>query len=84
MCCHSWLLSPQLPSLLRESSNIIRFQNRFRITPESAQTSDFLEWIYKNKTIPYADLPENTSLQKLLKQHLLQGGTFVEGRGILI
>ena len=84
MDCHSWLLSPQLPELLDPDSKIIRFQNRFRITAEPEQTEDFLEWVFKNKNIPYAQLPENTSLQKKMKQYLLQGGIFVEGRGILI
>ena len=29
--CHSWLLSPVLKEILPEDSNIIRFQNRFKI-----------------------------------------------------
>ena len=81
--CHSWLLSPQLPALLPENSNILRFQHRFRITPEPEQTREFLVWIFKNRDIPYPNLPENTSLQKAVKKHLLDGGSFVEGRGIL-
>lgn len=82
--CHSWLLSPQLPTLLPEESNILKFQRRFRVTPEPEQTKEFLAWVFKNRDIPYPQLPENTSLQRILKQHLLQGGIFLEGRGILL
>lgn len=31
--CHSWLLDPQLAEYLRPDSNIIRFQQRFDLTP---------------------------------------------------
>lgn len=84
MHCHSWLLSPALPSLLPEDSQILRFQRRFQIVPEPEQTQEFLVWIYQNRDIPYPQLPENTQLQRKLKQYLLQGGSFVEGRGILL
>lgn len=84
MTCHSWLLSPALPGLLSPDSNILQFQNRFRIIPEKEQNKEFLVWIFKNREIPYPQLPENTSLQRIIKQYLLQGGTFVEGRGILL
>ena len=81
--CHSWLLSPQLPALLPPDSNILKFQHRFDITPEPEQTREFLVWIFKNRDIPYPSLPENTALQKKIKQHLLSGGSFLEGRGLL-
>lgn len=84
MTCHSWLLSPALPGLLSPDSNILQFRNRFRIVPETEQTREFLVWIYRNRDIPYPQLPENTHLQRVLKQYLLQGGTFVEGRGTLL
>lgn len=84
MCCHSWLLSPALSALVASDSNIMRFQKRFQITPEKEQTREFLVWIYKNRDIPYEQLPENTHLQRILKQYLLDGGIFLEGRGILL
>ena len=84
MTCHSWLLSPALPGLISPDSNILRFQKRFRIVPETEQNREFLVWIFTNRDIPYPRLPENTHLQRVVKQYLLQGGTFVEGRGILL
>lgn len=83
MVCHSWLLSPTLSLLLPKDSNIIRFQNRFQITETDPEDRSFLMWVFKNDQIPYPQLPENTRLQQLLKQHLLQGGNFLTARGTL-
>jgi len=84
MRCHSWLLSPTLKELLPPRSNIRRFQDRFSVTPTGEPNSDFLMWVFKNDTIPYPQLPENTSLQRKLKTYLCAGGEFADARGILV
>jgi len=81
--CHSWLLSPQLKDLLPENSNILRFQELFDIEPDPDSGRDVLLWVFKNPRLPLEALPENTSLQKKLKQFLLNGGVFLEGKGCL-
>lgn len=81
--CHSWLLSPTLKQLLPESSRILQFQNRFDTCPTGSDDNDFLVWVFKNKDIPLAQLPEHTSLQRKLKAYLLQGGVFQDTRGTL-
>lgn len=83
VCCHSWLLSPLLRELLPENSNILRFQELFDIEPDTNPGSDVLLWVFKDPRLPFADLPENTSLQRRLKRFLLDGGQFLEGRGKL-
>ncbi len=72
--CHSWLLDSQLKEMLSEDSNILNFQNRFEIFDEGEVGMDFLEWLYNSNTTDYTTLPENTSLQKSVKKHLLAGG----------
>lgn len=81
--CHSWLLSPLLKDFLPEGSNILRFQELFDLDPEGIPGNDFLLWVFKNPKLPKAELPENTSLQRKLKQFLLDGGQFLEGKGYL-
>ena len=81
--CHSWLLSPQLNELLPETSNILRFQELFDIAPEGIPGNDVLLWVFKNPRLPKEDYPENTSLQRKLKQFFLNGGQFLEGAGYL-
>lgn len=81
--CHSWLLSPQLKEFLPEDSNILHFQALFHITPDHIPGRDVLLWVFKNPKLPVEDYPENTSLQRQLKQFFLGGGQFMEGVGNL-
>lgn len=72
--CHSWLLSPTLGKLLPESSRINRFRNRFELQGFDEEADDYKLWVYKNKFLRTEDFPENTTLQKNMKEFLLQGG----------
>jgi len=81
--CHSWLLSPLLKDLLPETSNILKFQNLFDIEPDGTPGNDVLLWVFKNPKLAREDYPENTSLQRKLKQFFLDGGQFLEGKGYL-
>lgn len=80
---NSWLLSPALKALLPENSRILKFQNLFKIESVDKSSDGFLEWVYKRKDIKIEDLPENTSLQKKMKQYLLDGGWVGEAKGYL-
>ena len=82
--CHTWLLSPLLKDILPEGSNILRFQELFDITPDTVPGNDVLLWVFKNPRLPKEDYPENTSLQRRLKRFFLEGGQFLEGKGILL
>ena len=72
--CHSWLLDTQLRGMLKDSSNILSFQNRFEIFDEGEISTDFIEWLYNTRTTDYYTLPENTSLQRNVKMHILSDG----------
>ena len=85
---HSWLLSPALPQLLPEGSNILRFQSAFDILETEQESDDCLEWVFKiaggqRESVRLEDLPENTSLQRSMKAYLLAGGGVGSGRGVL-
>ncbi len=81
--CHSWLMSAQLKEFLPENSNILRFQELFDIDPKGIPGNDVLLWVFKNPKLPKEAYPENTSLQRKLKQFFLEGGQFLEGKGYL-
>lgn len=81
--CHSWLLDKQLKAMLNENSNIRSFQNRFEIFDEGEVGTDFIEWLYNTKSTDYATLPENTSLQRNMKKHILSGGVIRNAYGRL-
>ena len=58
--CHSWLLDKQLRKMLKGSSNILNFQNRFEIFDEGEIDTEFIEWLYNTRTKDYDTLPEKT------------------------
>lgn len=82
--CHSWLLSPTLTQMLPESSNILSFQRRFAVIPLDHPCEGMQQWVFKNPKIPLEELPEETSLQRKIKAHLLGGGVFRDAKGTLL
>lgn len=82
--CDSWLLSPRLKELLNENSKIIAFQRRFEIKTFNTQDKDFFEWVFKvPPETDYSLLSEKTSLQRKIKQLLLQNENIGSGYGVL-
>lgn len=83
--CNSWLLCKQLSKLLKESSNIKKFQTLFNIKNGKDCVSDILNFAFNlNACNDFASLPEKTSLQKAIKKELIKGTNFKLGVGELI
>ena len=84
--CHSWLLSPELRTILPENSNILAFARDYTILQTRMDpTSSAVSFIFHVPGVP-ADLetlPEETSLQKALKTYLQGGKTINTAFGIL-
>lgn len=80
--CVSWLLSPRLKELLSDDTNIIKFQNLFRIYKEipARQAEERVFGSISDKTEEY---PEDTSLQRALKKFLLEGNRIGMGCGMI-
>ena len=87
MCC-SWLLSPELAKLLPENSHIRCFQSYFEPIAFYPDAEGFYGWCFKVRSADGgrpdpADWPENTSLQRAVKKHILAGGKIGEASGAL-
>ena len=87
--CESWLLSPILKKLLPENSNILHFQSAFDITGGDPSDDSVTEWVFKlpgslRESYQVEDLPENTSLQRSMKQWMAKGGCVGSGYGKLV
>ena len=80
--CHSWMLDPQLREFLSESSNILAFQRNFTIYAGETKGQDVFNFVFKLKFNTYQDMPEDTSLQRALKKHYLNGKYLYEYEGI--
>lgn len=82
--CDSWLLAPALRQFLSEGSNILSFQNRFRILREKPADREFISWLFQApETARTEDLPEHTRLQKSVKKLLLDGGSVGAAIGVM-
>ena len=81
--CDSWMLSPELPGLLKEGSNILAFQRRFAVEEFNRETHGAVSWVFPGHREPSADLQEDTSLQRAMKAFLLSGGCVGWARGRL-
>ena len=81
--CESWLMMPELKLFLNANSNIVKFQNRFDIKEIDYNDKEFLQWVFKTRNCEIKDLPEKTTLQRKLKNHLMNGGKFGGALGIL-
>ncbi|MEG0229775.1 MAG: acyltransferase domain-containing protein [Oscillospiraceae bacterium] len=89
MFCHSWLLSPNLKELLNAQSNIVKFSNNFDIIKTDNDSTDFLAWVFKTENIDIKNkeqikqLPQTTTLQKNIKEFILDDKIFYNGLGFL-
>lgn len=81
--CHSWLLDPALVKVLKEGSNILEFQKHFRILEVDYKERE-TEWrVFGRVSRIVKDYPENTSLQRRVKEYLQQGKVLGNGVGEL-
>ena len=70
--------------MLKNDSNIVKFSKHFVITEGEECTKDILNFIFElTECKDYKKLPENTSLERNVKEHLLKGETFHLGIGLL-
>ena len=80
--CHSWLLSPKLCEMLPPTSNIIRFQSHFETYGWDGDDRQCEERVYSMKLDDPSGYPENTYLQRQVKQYLGNGGKPGTSEGI--
>lgn len=81
--CNSWLLSPALKELLDNTSNIINFQKLFTIETTNYDSLSVLQWVFPGHNEISENLQEGTSLQRKMKDYLLQGKKIGSAKGRL-
>lgn len=83
--CHSWLLYPGYKEVLKPTSNIVSFMGDFDIVEaEDGNFCDAWRVFGPHHKDPAAQLPEDTSMRRAFKSHLLAGGKTGEALGILV
>ncbi|CAA9312537.1 MAG: hypothetical protein AVDCRST_MAG61-1796 [uncultured Friedmanniella sp.] len=83
--CSSWLLDPSLAGALDPASNMARFQARWRLYGEPMPgDEDALFFTFARRDRPdLAELPRDTSLQRVLLERLESGGHWSVRQGRL-
>lgn len=82
--CNSWLLSNQIYNILEKNSNIFLFHNLFDIKVGDDCINDIMNFVYGvNQCSDYKELSENTTLQKKIKESLINNQKFYLGLGVL-
>lgn len=85
--CHSWLLDPQLRELLSEHSNILAFQKKYTFYFGKTQGNDVFNFVFKTnyeKDMDFNCLSEDTSLQRALKNHYINGKQIYEYEAVFL
>lgn len=80
----SWLLDPNLETFVGPDSNIIRFARMFVPYPTKSRGRAADSFVFPGRYEKVEDLPENTRLQRAMKQHYLNGGYTYSYGGILL
>ena len=82
--CFSWLMNPAINEALGEDAKLSQFSARFLRYPRISAAKAFFPYVFPSATGDYAQYPENSRLQKALKQILLDGGHVHEFPGVIL
>ena len=83
--CESWMMDPKLCDLLGEDSNISKFNMRYTKIPCVSKGTAVFNFIFNQTNPDEVDikaLPENTKLERALKNHYLDGNVIYEMYGV--
>jgi len=82
-CC-TWLLADELQTILKPTSNILAFQEPYIKIPTQTNGREAFSFVFPGCRTDAASIPtwpENTNLQRSIKQLYLDGGYLHEGTG---
>ena len=73
--CHSWIMDPQVGEITGQQSNLARFSGRFRKMTLKSPGENVFVFVFKRPNLDFSleSLPENTRLERGIKQHYLAG-----------
>lgn len=81
--CSTWLLGKELEQLLNKDSGISNFRKDYNMLDCYFESNDYLQWVFDKYEGDIKDFMPKTSLQKSIKEHLLNGGKMTVGLGVL-
>lgn len=82
--CTSWLLSPQFPAILPDSSNILRFLRHFYRYPIQSGDGATLFRVFGSNSIDLARAPRDTVLRRAIIGYMEQGHRLNDAGGFFL
>ncbi|MBQ3530014.1 MAG: hypothetical protein IJA47_05940 [Oscillospiraceae bacterium] len=82
--CSTWLLDTGLQAFLKEDSNILQFQKRFRIVLSAKSNTPLFKNIFGVNKCPIEELVPRNRFQAELLQRIKDGGSLYSGRGYIL
>ncbi len=82
--CASWLLDPTLSEILGEGSKIVDFQKYFSIYPIRSNEKSVFGHVFPSAYESYETLPEDTTLQRKLKEMYINGSYIYDFGGFVL
>lgn len=81
--CYSWLLGSWLKNILTPETGIIQFQNDFKLLEEDENNISVIKRVFGKYYDNPSDYPENTSLERSIRNMLMNGQPLTVGLGVL-
>ncbi len=82
--CRSWIIDPRLENFLQENSKITGFGRMYMRFPVKCTGRDGRYFLFSGSQERDENLPENTSLQRKIKTHYLNGGYTYASAGFVV
>lgn len=83
--CFSWLLEKRLRGIMGRETNITKFADKYTGYPIVGSGGAIYSFLFNQpKRIPVEQLPEETSMHRLVKKYLLDGNIFYEKGGVIL
>ena len=76
-------MNPLINEALGDASKLSQFSAMFVRYPRKNAGKAYADYVFPGKYASYEDLPENSSLRRAFKKHLLKGEYIYEYSGIL-
>jgi hypothetical protein len=85
LACTSWMLDPQLALYLPPESNLVAFQQFFRIAPvPGADDRQTLERVFDGPVADWSKAPRDTSLRRIMAEQAERGVRWRMGAGVML
>lgn len=82
--CGTWLLDPQIETIVGSESNLVKFRNDYHLFPRLSSGKAPFSFMFLKPFEKYEDLPEDTRLMRGVKKLYLNGEYIHEAAGICL